>query len=660
MFLSVLLIASYHTVAQTNAIDSLLRLLPVSKSDTAAINIYYNLEKNFVGYDLDKASGYLEDGYKIVKKIHSPYYTSRYYHLKASLLTNQSKYDEAFKMCDSAITLSGELFKKEKNNKNIALQCQLDIAQTLVTKGLICAKQYQYNESIQYYLQSIKILETFNDKKNNADIAHIYTSISSNYYELEQYENALEYDKLALPFMSEIENIDEYVVGYLFVADDYSALSKFDSSAIYLDKVRPLIKQLNRPNLNVRFYYILGGIYRKKKQWNSALHCYELSNESARKNKDDFQSLNSSEGLAACNFELGNVDEARDLAIGVLNESTRLQIPYLKIQGLQLLSRIEDKAGNIKKAFQYQTDYIALSDSVNREKTQRLMNETEAKYQSEKKQHEITQLQKDKQIQFLTIKQKSTLNYILIGSLAGLLLLGILLYRNYRQKQQLQQQRITDLEKDRQLTAVEAMLKGQEEERSRLAKDLHDGLGGLLSGVKYSLSNMKDNLIVTPDNMTVFERSLDMLDTSIRELRRVAHNMMPEMLTKFGLAEALKEYCNSINATKILNLKYQSLGMAQRLSQSTEIIIYRIVQELLNNILKHASASEAFVQLIKEENRLSVVVEDNGEGFDPNLAENKKGAGLVNIRSRIEYLKGRLDIHTEHGKGTLINIEFNL
>ena len=203
------------------------------------------------------------------------------------------------------------------------------------------------------------------------------------------------------------------------------------------------------------------------------------------------------------------------------------------------------------------------------------------------------------------------------------------------------------------------MLKGQEEERSRLAKDLHDGLGGLLSGVKFSLSNMKDNLIVTPDNMAVFERSLDMIDTSIKELRRVAHNMMPEMLTKFGLDEALKEYCNTINATKLLTVKYQSLGMETRIESATEIIIYRIVQELLNNILKHAVASEAFVQLIRENNRLNIVVEDNGKGFDIAVLENSKGAGWTNIRSRVEYLKGQLDIHSE-SKGTLVNIEFNV
>ncbi|MBC7872940.1 MAG: sensor histidine kinase, partial [Ferruginibacter sp.] len=246
-------------------------------------------------------------------------------------------------------------------------------------------------------------------------------------------------------------------------------------------------------------------------------------------------------------------------------------------------------------------------------------------------------------------------------------LVGFLAYRNFRhrhqlakQQDELQQQRIADLEKDKQLVAVDAMLKGQEEERSRLAKDLHDGLGGLLSGVKYSLSNMKDNLIVTPENMAVFERSLDMIDTSIRELRRVAHNMMPEMLTKFGLEEALNEYCNTINATKLLAVKYQSHGMDTRLEKSTEIIVYRIIQELLNNVMKHSGATEVFLQVVREQGRLNLVVEDNGKGFDEKLPENNKGAGLASIRSRVEYLKGQLDIHAAPGKGTLITIEFNV
>jgi two-component system NarL family sensor kinase len=171
---------------------------------------------------------------------------------------------------------------------------------------------------------------------------------------------------------------------------------------------------------------------------------------------------------------------------------------------------------------------------------------------------------------------------------------------------------------------------------------------------------MKDNLIITPDNMAVFERSLDMIDTSIKELRRVAHNMMPEILTKFGLDEALKEYCSTVNATKLVSVRYQSHGMENRFDKSAEIIVYRIIQELLNNILKHAVASEAFVQVIGGNNRLNIVVEDNGKGFDTGSLDKSTGAGWANIRSRVEYLKGQLDIHSETGKGTLVNIEFNL
>ena len=134
----------------------------------------------------------------------------------------------------------------------------------------------------------------------------------------------------------------------------------------------------------------------------------------------------------------------------------------------------------------------------------------------------------------------------------------------------------------------------------------------------------------------------------------------PEMLTKFGLNEALKDYCNTINTSKLLTIKYQSVGMEARLDNSVEIIIYRIIQELLNNTMKHAAATEAFVQVIREKDRLNVVVEDNGKGFDAGLLENNKGAGLANVRSRVDYLKGQLDIHAEPGKGTLVNIEFNI
>ena len=149
------------------------------------------------------------------------------------------------------------------------------------------------------------------------------------------------------------------------------------------------------------------------------------------------------------------------------------------------------------------------------------------------------------------------------------------------------------------------MLKGEEQERTRLAKDLHDGLGGMLSGIKYSLSNMKENLIMTPGNAQAFERSIDMLDSSIKEMRRVAHNMMPEMLVKYGLNIALQEYCAEINNSGVVQMNYQPIGMeGVNFEQTVALTIYRIVQELVNNTIKHAAAQNILVQPhVSEENR---------------------------------------------------------
>jgi signal transduction histidine kinase len=222
----------------------------------------------------------------------------------------------------------------------------------------------------------------------------------------------------------------------------------------------------------------------------------------------------------------------------------------------------------------------------------------------------------------------------------------------------LQQHRINELETEKQLTATEAVLKGEEQERARLAKDLHDGLGGMLSGIKYSFNHMKGNLVMTPDNAQAFERSMDMLDSSIKEMRRVAHNMMPEALVKFGLDTALKDYCNDVTQSGALNVTYQSVRVENAvIEQTTAITIYRIVQELLNNIIKHAAAKTAVVQLSKSDDQISVTVEDDGKGFDASILHASRGIGWTNIQNRVEFLKGKLDVNTAPGKGTSVLIE---
>jgi two-component system, NarL family, sensor kinase len=189
-----------------------------------------------------------------------------------------------------------------------------------------------------------------------------------------------------------------------------------------------------------------------------------------------------------------------------------------------------------------------------------------------------------------------------------------------------------------QLFVTAAMLKSEEQERIRLAKDLHDGLGGMLSGIKYSFTCIKGNMALTPDNAQAFERNMYMLDSSIKEMRRVAHNMMPEALVKFGLDSALKDFCNDIQQSTLLNMSYQSMGLQNiNLDQMVAITVYRIVQELVNNTLKHAVAKTAIVQLTKKSTQLFLTVEDDGKGFDTAIINKPTSMGWCNILNGCIY-----------------------
>ncbi len=538
------------------------------------------------------------------------------------------------------------------------------VARVLGNIGNVHLHKKDRVKAIDYYLQSARLWETCADQNY---LPILLSNINALLDEQKEHKKAVEYGNKAVALAKKIGDGYSLVIALVNLSTTYSYLELPEKEYELLVEALPLAKKNKDLDQIATVYHNMGDHYFKQKNFSSALEKYLESYTYVKQMGNKYHLSTICSELAQVYFKLNQNGKALEYILQaekIANEvGTRTDLKEI----YKTRAEIEQKAGNYKLASEYFSKTLLVSDSLFKSETSEKIAEVEAQYQNEKKQKEIVQLEKDKQIQSLSIKQKSTLNYILIGSLAALMIVGFLVYRNLRHRQQLskqqdemQQQRIRELEKDKQLVAVDSMLKGQEEERSRLAKDLHDGLGGLLSGVKFSLSNMKDNLIITPDNMAVFERSLDMIDTSIKELRRVAHNMMPEMLTKFGLDEALKEYCNTINATNLLSVKYQSMGMDTRIEKSSEIIIYRIIQELLNNTMKHAAATEAMVQLIKEDDRLSIIVEDNGKGFDRAMLKNNKGAGLGNIQSRVDYLKGRLDIHSEAGKGTLVNIEFNI
>ncbi len=313
--------------------------------------------------------------------------------------------------------------------------------------------------------------------------------------------------------------------------------------------------------------------------------------------------------------------------------------------------------GNYEQAYKYLEKHSYLYGSLVSENNFKQLASIEHKYEILKKEKEILSLNS-------VNKQKATLNKILIGGAAILFIISLLGYRNFknkqkvnRQRQELQQQKITELEKDKQLLAIDAMLKGQEDERSRIAKDLHDGLGGMLSGTKLSFINMKENLVLTPENATLFDKSLSMLDNTINDLRKVAHNLMPEALVKYGLNEAVRDFCDSIQSSTGITMVYQQFSENRKLTNTAEVFTYRIIQELVNNAVKHAAANQILVQLTISNNKIGITVEDDGRGFDKATPFDKKGAGLDNIQYRVQYFNGTIDTVTSPGNGTSVNIE---
>ncbi|MDZ4794129.1 MAG: sensor histidine kinase [Bacteroidota bacterium] len=655
--LSVIFILSVvGAFAQDKQLDSLLVALKKSNPDTSKVNLLNKVVAKYQYADPPKAMDYSLQMIELSKKLHFNYGLAMSYSLAGGLSIEKSDFEEGTKFYTEAL----ELVAKEKDIRNRRLYGR--IKQSF---GVIAYYQEDYSTAVEYYLEAAKIYKEINDE---GLLLIIYNNLSSVHAIMIDKKKALHYAEECYSLSKKIRDPFKISMACVALASAKIELKDYLGVKEYLVESQKIADSLSNYVLLGRTYSLFGQLMAGKNNDNKkSIDYFEKAITNFEKSGSQFEIAAAHQRLGEAYSISGNYQKAKIKISKSIAMAKELGVLQIEMHSLKSLSELEEKNNNQAEALKLLKNYNVINDSLNIEGKQKQVSGLEAKYETKIKELKILQLQKEKELQKLSISRKSTINYILFGSIAGLLILGFVGFRNFSQRQklarqqdQLQQQQIRELEKDKQLVAVDSMLKGQEEERSRLAKDLHDGLGGLLSGVKFSISNMKDNLVMTPDNMIVFERSLDMIDTSIKELRRVAHNMMPEMLTRFGLDEAVKEYCNIINTTKLLTVKYQSLGMEARLDKSVEIIIYRIIQELLNNTMKHAAATESFVQLIREGNRLNVVVEDNGKGFNMNLPENKDGAGIANVRSRVDYLKGQLDIHSELGKGTLVNIEFKV
>lgn len=624
--------------------DSL--MLAAAGKDSAAVDALYKYGELFENSQDDSAAHYYKKAKALAEQLGYKKGIAVFASHYIVVLNNRGQFREALTIAKEAL----EIYKKVDDKKELAV-AYLNVGsewQFLSDFGL----------AAEYYLLAKKMAEEINDTRlkriTNNNLASVFI-------ELGEHEKGKQYAERSLVFAKEMKNEAAISSSMYNIATATMQLKEYD-------KALALYKEIEAAGKRNEDDMVLLDGWLGMADANSALNNASIAEEfynkviSFSKEKDTPEyEMYACMGMADLQLKTNNTGKAAVYiteGIGIAEKlGSRLELKDLYLKA----SLLDEKKGNAAAALGYRKKFELLNDSIVGDKSKTLVSNLEAKYEFEKKEGTIKQLQAENEVHALAISRKNILNYILIGSVAVILLVSLLGYRNYKQQQALQQQRINELETEKQLTATEAVLKGEEKERTRLAKDLHDGLGGILSGIKYSMQNMKGNLIMTPENAQAFERSMDMLDSSIKEMRRVAHNLMPEALVKFGLDTALKDFCSDINQSGALKVVYQSIGIeGEEIPQTSAITIYRIVQELINNTIKHAGATNAIVQLTKAGNNISLTVEDDGQGFDTAILKTSGGIGWTNIQHRIEFLKGKLDVHSQEGKGTSVLVELNM
>ena len=648
MIRSILLILVSLTVTQFNATaqselkkDSLLKQLSVSKEDTVKVLLLIDIGNEIEYNDPNQAGIYYLQAGNLSKRLNYKRGIIKFAANYTAILNSKGAYDSALMLNKQAIELAK------------ALKDDLLTAKAMANTGNNFSYLGQNDSAVFYYETAKQYFEKIN---NEYFVARMNDLMQNAYLNLYQFAKGVAYGKSAAQYFRKAGNELELGQALVNLANNYQSLGYPDSAMACYNEALGIGKKNGHKLMEITCFLGIGNIYFHRYDTKGMKTNFENAMALSREIGEVNGEVTAGRGLAFLYLLQKDFAKAKEYISASLKIADSLDMKADKVEGFKLMSSILFAMHDIVGAERYLDSTKSIENMLTGEEVQNKTLLLEKKFETQKKESQI-------QLQQSQLRQKNTLNYILTGSAVALLLISLLSYRNYKNRQKLQQARIDELETEKQLTATEAVLKGEEQERTRLAKDLHDGLGGMLSGIKFSLSNMKGNLIMTPDNAQAFERSIDMLDSSIREMRRVAHNMMPEVLVKYGLDTALKEYCNEIDRSGIIHTSYHSMGLNEtEIEQTTAVTIYRIVQELVNNTIKHAAAKNSLVQAqyAKAEKLLSVTVEDDGKGFDIATLKNANGIGWSNIQNRVDFLKGKIDVQSGEGKGTSVLIEISI
>ncbi len=524
-----------------------------------------------------------------------------------------------------------------------------NICRALNGTGYMYLLQGDYRQAAQHLFTAAQIGEAHVRKDTTiaTQLIGVYNNMSSALIELKEYDKALYYLNRAEIIAQHTPGNPRLATIWNNMAIVYNKTGKKDTSWQYGSKALELAREYGYYHAEYTVLQTLATILLDHNQPAKAIPYLEATlqikgNSNASYAARTFYLL----GYA---YDLTGQNSRAEYYFGeALKKAKESKAADIALHTQTQLANLYNENGDYRNAFLHLYASYLLRDSLMHQDKTTTVHQLEIRYRTTQKDYEIAQKQLLLKEQERLLQQKN----IWLGGIAGgasiLVILLLVIRRNYRHRMRLQTQQ-------QEINNLKATIKGEEKERTRIARELHDGIAGMITAVKMNFTAVQNAHPFLRDTAQ-FHDAMHLLEETAHEIRHTAHNLTPEILVQHELPDAIDLFCRQVQKSSKLNISFLAYGSFDHLGEDFKLSVYRIIQELINNVVKHALATHAIVQLSRHDHIFGLTVEDDGIGMDSN--QQKNGIGLQHLQSRVKSLNGRLTVETSPGKGTTIYIEF--
>ena len=627
-------------ISQTKVIDSLRIEILNTTDEKKKCDLYWDLLDEIEEIDGEQVLPICDKIDSIAQKIHYVTGMARALNGRAEYYKNKGDVNRSIDL------LRQELILRKSENDSLGL------GRALNDIGANFADIYISDSAIHYYLLNLELQEKLGNYKN---IASSYANIGNLYSNIKLHEKAIEYLKKAL--QTRIVHGDEKgsVYTYNNLAVAFGGWDKPDSAIYYSLKGIAIAKKYTNKFVEGVIQGGLAELYKDKGDYEKSLQASQVSidilTEANRKPNLVFPLVNRG--------TVYNILKLPDEALKYLDRGYSIMKEMNLMSPLEVyyeeFSKAYELKGKHEEALKWLKKFIVLDDSIFKEENNRILSETETKYQTQKKETEIAHQK------LLLSGQKEQLlkQRLWIGGLISAIgLISALYFAYWNRYKRIKKEELDAAVIREQKIGLRAVIDAQEEERKRVAKDLHDGIAqemvALKLGVNVLEQKIKNQL---PGHLSHVQELGQQIESTTREIRTISHLMMPPVLETKGLAPSLELLCQSTLKNAGVDYHINIEGITDQIGDKIKIGIYRVTQELINNIIKHANANTVLIILSLSGSSLMLKIEDDGKGFNFEEAKNKGSMGLLNIISRVSTLGGSLHVQSVQPHGSCSTIQ---